>query len=311
MDAPAPLTAESPLPQPVPAPGRGAALAIPLMLLAMLLFSLNDVMGKVLVATYPPAQVLLIRSAAALLILLPLLGRRGIVAAVRVERPGLHVLRALFSTLDVICFYTAVIYLPLADVMAFYLAAPIFVAAMSPWLLKERVGWRRWSAIAVGFVGVVIALNPSAASLELPALLSLAGSLFFALLIVTTRSLGATTGEKVMVLYPIAGALVAGLILAPFSWVPPTGPDLLFLGLLGVISMSAYFCVNRSLKLAPAASVAPYQYTLIVWAILFGYPVFGDVPTAHMLIGAAIIIAAGLFIFWREQKLAAGRGTGT
>jgi len=294
--------AELSLPASLPAKGRG--LAIPLMLLGMLLFSLNDLMGKWLVATYSPAQVLLFRSIAALLILLPLLGRGGLVASVRVKRPGLHALRALFSTLDVICFYTAVIYLPLADAMAFYLAAPIFVAALSPWLLGERVGWRRWTAIGVGFAGVVIALNPSAESLELPALLSLGGSLCFALLIVTTRALGPMTSDKVLVLWPIVGALILGLVAALPTWVTPSGRDMLLMGLLGVVSMSAYFCVNRSLKLAPAASVAPYQYTLIVWAILFGYPVFGDVPTPQMLIGSAIIVAAGLFIFWREQFLA-------
>jgi drug/metabolite transporter (DMT)-like permease len=294
--------AEIPLALAVPAKGRGVAIA--LMLLGVLLFSLNDLLGKWLVGTYSPAQVLLIRSLAALLILLPLLGRAGLAAAVRVERPRLHALRMAFSTLDVICFYTAVIYLPLADVMAFYLAAPIFVAAMSPLLLGEKVGWRRWTAIGVGFVGVLITLNPSAASLEIPALLSLVGSLAFALLLVTTRLLGATTGDKVLVLWPIVGALLLGLVVTPFAWVTPTALDMALLGLLGLVSMGGYLCVNRSLKLAPAATVAPYQYTLLVWAIVFGYPVFGDVPTPHMLLGAAIIVAAGLFIFWREQVVA-------
>jgi drug/metabolite transporter (DMT)-like permease len=256
-------------------PGR-TNLAIGLMLFGILLFSLNDLMGKWLVGTYPPAQVVLIRSVAALALLLPLMLRDGLRSAVEVDRPGLHALRVLFSTVDVICFYTAVVYLPLADVMAFYLAAPIFVAAMSPFLLGETVGWRRWTAIAVGFVGVLIALDPSPSSLQWPALLALLGSAMFSLLTVSTRALGAAP-DKVLVLWQTVGAL------------------------LGLVSMSAYFCVNRSLKLAPAATVAPYQYTLIVWAILFGYPVFGDVPSPHMLIGAGIIIAAGLFIFWREQ----------
>jgi drug/metabolite transporter (DMT)-like permease len=280
-------------------PGR-TNLAIGLMLFGILLFSLNDLMGKWLVGTYPPAQVVLIRSVAALALLLPLMLRDGLRSAVEVDRPGLHALRVLFSTVDVICFYTAVVYLPLADVMAFYLAAPIFVAAMSPFLLGETVGWRRWTAIAVGFVGVLIALDPSPSSLQWPALLALLGSAMFSLLTVSTRALGAAP-DKVLVLWQTGGALLAGLVIAPFGWVPPTGIDYLLLALLGLVSMSAYFCVNRSLKLAPAATVAPYQYTLIVWAILFGYPVFGDVPSPHMLIGAGIIIAAGLFIFWREQ----------
>ena len=277
-------------------------IAVWLMLLGMLLFSMNDVLGKWLVGMYSPWQLLLIRSLAALAVLLPLMRRQGLLAAVTVDRPRLHLLRTVLATIEVACFYFAVIYLPLADVMAFYLAAPIFVAAMSPFLLGERVGWRRWTAILVGFVGVLIALGPSASSFALPALLSIAGSFFFSLMIVTTRALGSAP-DRVLVFWQTIGALVAGLAISPFVWVPPTARDYALLAVLGVVSLGAHFCVNRSLKLAPAGAVAPYQYTLIVWAILLGYTVFGDVPTPQMLIGAAIIIASGLFIFWREQVL--------
>jgi drug/metabolite transporter (DMT)-like permease len=282
-----------------PASGR-IGLAIALMLAAMLLFSANDAMGKWLVAAYSPVQLLLIRSLAALVILVPLLGRAGLADSIRVDRPGLHLLRTLFATADVTFFYIAVIYLPLADVMAFYLAAPIFVAALSPVLLGERIGWRRWTAILVGFVGVLIALGPSAQTFALPALLAIAGSLFFALFVLTTRALGAAP-DRVLVLWQTIGALLVGAVVSPFVWVPPTAVDCALLALLGVVSMGAHLCVTRSLKLAPAAVVAPYQYTILLWAIVFGYAVFGDVPTAPMLIGGAIIVAAGLFIFTREQ----------
>jgi S-adenosylmethionine uptake transporter len=281
-------------------PASKAGLAIGLTLFGMLLFSMNDVLGKWLVGTYSPAQILLIRSLAALAILVPLLMREGLMSALKVERPALHLLRAALSAADVTCFYIAVIYMPLADVMAFYMAAPIFVAALSPLLLGERVGWRRWTAIVVGFVGVVIALGPSATSFEGAALLSLAGSLAFALMVITTRSLGAAR-DKVLVGWQTVAALVVGLVAAPFTWVPADAPDYLLMALLGIVSMGAHLCVTRSLKLAPAATVAPYQYTLIVWAIVLGYPVFGDVPSPHMLTGAAIIVAAGLYIFFREQ----------
>ena len=279
-----------------------AQIAVLLMLLGMLLFSMNDVLGKWLVGMYSPWQLLLIRSLAALAVLLPLMRWEGLLAAVTVERPKLHILRTLLATIEVACFYFAVIYLPLADVMAFYLAAPIFVAAMSPFLLGERVGWRRWTAILVGFVGVLIALGPSASSFALPALLSIAGSFFFSLMVVTTRALGSAP-DRVLVFWQTIGALVAGLAISPFAWVPPTGRDYVLLAFLGVVALGAHLCVNRSLKLAPAATVAPYQYTMIVWAILLGYPVFGDVPSQQMLLGAAIIVASGLFIFWREQAL--------
>jgi drug/metabolite transporter (DMT)-like permease len=103
-------------------------------------------------------------------------------------------------------------------------------------------------------------------------------------------------------------ALVFGLMLAPFAWVTPSASDIALLSLLGVTGMAAHVCINRSLKLAPASTVVPFQYTTIVWAILLGYWVFGDVPDAAMLAGAGIIIAAGLFIFVREQRLARTRG---
>lgn len=283
---------------------RSASGAIPLMLFGMFLFSINDVLGKWLVGTYSPMQVILVRSIFALVVLMPWVAQDGVAKMIRLERPLLQLTRVFFSTVDVICFYVAVIYLPLADVMAFYMAAPIFIAAMSPFLLGERVGWRRWSAILVGFVGVLIALAPSASSLEIPALVSLLGCLCFSLMFVTTRSLGKTS-DKVLATWQIGGLIVAGAMGAPFAWTPPSLRDYALMAVLGIVSMAAYLCVNRALKLAPAASVSPYQYTMIVWAIILGYPAFGDVPSLHMLVGAAIIIASGLFIFWRQRQLAA------
>jgi drug/metabolite transporter (DMT)-like permease len=184
-------------------------------------------------------------------------------------------------------------------VITFYLAGPIYVTALSVILLGERVGWRRWAAVLIGFVGVVVALRPSAASFTYPALIALAGSLFFAVSMITTRMLRGTS-DTMLVTTQTLGALLFGAIAAPFGWTTPSLRDFLLLCLLGIVALVAHACTNRSLKLAPASVVVPYQYTLIVWAIVFGYLVFGDVPAALMLLGAAVIIAAGLFIFLRE-----------
>ena len=272
------------------------------MLAGILLFSLNDVMGKWLVSTYSVAQLLVIRSAAALLILTPLLWKAGVRSLVNVERPGMQALRVILSSAEVYCFYFAVITLPLADVMTYWLAAPIYVAAMSPFLLGEHVGWRRWTAIAIGFAGVLVALQPSAATLTAPALVSIAGSFCFAFMMLSGRALRGTP-DTTLVFWQMVGAGLLGLVIAPFQWVPPTAFDLSLLALLGVVAMVAHVCVNRSLKLADAATVAPFQYTLLFWGIVFGWLVFDDVPRPAMLVGAAIIIGAGLFIFFREQRL--------
>jgi drug/metabolite transporter (DMT)-like permease len=279
---------------------RSARAGIFLMLAGIFLFSVNDVLGKWLVATYTVWQVLLIRSIAALLVLAPFIWRAGWEPFRTAPKPGLQLVRVIFSTLEVAGFYWAVIWLSLADVMTFYLAAPIYVTAVSALFLGEQVGWRRWSAVIVGFIGVIIALRPTTASWSAPALIALAGSIVFSFLMIVTRHLRGTA-DIVLVTGQTAMALVAGIVFSPFAWVAPTAIDAGLLALLGVVSMIAHVCVNRSLKLAPASVVVPYQYTLIIWAIVFGFFVFGDVPEIAMIVGAIIIIAAGIYIFVREQ----------
>src|SRR5262249_24905505 len=147
---------------------------------------------------------------------------------------------------------------------------------------------------------VLLALRPSAATFTLPALIALTGSIIFAFLMIATRQLRETP-NTVLVAGQIVGTLIFGLILAPFGWVTPSLLDLTLLTLFGVLSIVGLSCVTLSLKLAAASVVAPYQYMFIVWPVLLGYAVFGDLPDALTLAGAAIIIMAGLYIFWREQ----------
>ena len=199
-------------------------------------------------------------------------------------------------------FFWAVTYLPLADAVTFYLAGPIYVTALSATLLGEHVGWRRWTAVVVGFIGVLIALQPSPATLTWPALIALAGSFFYALLMIVTRYVRGTN-DVVMAAGQISTTLVFAIVAAPFGWQPLPLGDALLMALLGFVAVIALMSVNRSLKLAPASVVVPYQYTLILWAVLLGYLVFGDQPQPHVLIGGAIIIAAGLFIFLRERAV--------
>jgi drug/metabolite transporter (DMT)-like permease len=291
--------------QPAQKVRSGALVGIGLMLLGVFLFSMNDVMGKWLVATYSVGQVLLLRSIAALAVLLPLMQRQKVPFRIP-PQPGLHAVRIALSTLEVASFYWAVTYLPLADVMTYYLAGPIYVAAFAVFWLGEKIDKPRILAIGVGFVGVLIALRPSPATLSLPALIALAGSMFYALLMITTRKLR-DTHDATLVLGQILGALIFGIVAAPFAWVTPGPLDLAGLFLLGIVSMGGHACVNRSLKIAPASVVAPYQYTLIVWAIVLGYLAFGDIVEFWTLVGAAVICGAGLVLLLLERE-AARRG---
>lgn len=171
---------------------RSARLAgIALMVLSIFMFSFGDAMGKFLVGTYSVGQLLFLRACAALLLLSPLVWRQRH-QFLQLERPGLQLFRVVLSTLEVAAFFLATVYLPLADVITYYLAGPIFVTAMSAIFLGEKVGWRRWTAILIGFCGVLIALRPSAQTVSLPALIALGGSLSFATLMLITRSLRKT-----------------------------------------------------------------------------------------------------------------------
>ena len=287
---------------------RSARLAgIALMLVGVCMFSFGDALGKVLVASYPVSELLLLRAAVPLAILLAMIWRQRATLP-RLERPGLQLLRMVLSTAEVAAFFVAVVYLPLADVITYYLACPIFVTALSAIILREHVGWRRWSAVVVGFCGVLIALQPSAQTVTWPAMIALGGSLSFALLMIVTRSLRATP-DIVLAATQFTGTFSVGLVLAPFVWVTPGLPDFGLFVLAGCISIVALLCTNRSLKLAPASVVVPYQYSMIVWAVMFGYVVFGDVPSVATIVGAAIIIGAGLYIFIREQQLGRGETT--
>jgi drug/metabolite transporter (DMT)-like permease len=274
---------------------------IALMLASVCMFSFGDALGKYIVATYSVGQLMLLRACAALVLLAPSIWRNR--AEFRLmERPWLQLLRVALSTIEIAAFFLATVYLPLADVVTYYLATPIFVTALSAVVLREQVGWRRWSAILIGFCGVLIALRPSAQSVTWPAMIALGGCLAFSWLMLITRSLRATP-DIVLASVQFMATLVFGLVTAPLCWVTPTWGSLTFFFAAGAISVCALLCVNRSLKLAPASTVVPYQYTMILWAVMFGYVVFGDVPSLSTALGAAIIIGAGLYIFLREREL--------
>lgn len=287
---------------PAPTSRDTTRLGILFMLLAILMFSLNDVMGKWLASTYSVGQLLLLRGVAALSVIGLFAAYRGWRGILKVSRPRLMALRMVLTAIEIGSFYYAVTYMPLTDAITFWLAAPIYVAALSPFLLGEQVGWRRWTAIAVGFVGVLVALRPSSETLTWPALVAIAGSLAFGLMMITGRALR-DSDDIALVFWPTLASALFGLALAPFSWVPPTSTHLMFLFLLGVVALAAHFCTNRSLILADAATVTPYQYTLLVWAMIFGWLFFNETPRPTTLIGAALIVGSGLYIFFREQQL--------
>lgn len=275
---------------------------IGLMVAGMFLFTVNDAIGKWLVVDYSVAQVIAVRSVAALIVLAPVLWALGKLDTLfPVKRPWLQLLRVLLVVAEVSCFYWAVRYLALADVFLIYMASPIFVTVLSVILLGERVGVWRWLAVVCGFAGVVLIFPPSGAALTVPALVALAGSVALALIMVLTRHLRGVGGYALITYQTMAVALAGGAML-PTVWITPGPVDLALLCLLGLVATMAHFLINRAVSVAPASVVAPYQYTSIIWAMILGFLVWGDVPSFQAMCGAALVIGAGLFILHRERR---------
>ena len=283
-----------------PAPNNHLA-GILLMAAAVLCFTLNDVLGKWLVATYSVAQVLVLRSVAALVVLSPMVAREGAEALLRPRRIRLQLLRVACGTLEVAAFYWAVSMMPLADTLAFWMATPIFVAVASAVILKEKLEPARLAAVALGFIGVVLALGAGLDTGWLPVLVAVFGVCVYTGYLLCTRALRGTPAS-VLAVYQMLGALVFGLIMLPFGWVTPTWADAALLMLLGVVATGAHLAVTKSLALAPAAVVVPWQYSMILWGILFGWIFFAEVPEPLMLVGVAVIVGAGLWLTRMEMR---------
>ncbi|MER9402662.1 DMT family transporter [Mesorhizobium caraganae] len=271
-----------------------------LMLAGDFMFALNDAMGKWLVASFSVGQVVFIRSIGAFIVLGPMIANQGSAKLFQMERPVLQSLRVVATTVDTALFYAAVVYLPLADVMSFYMAGPIYVAALSHFLLGEKVGWRRWAAILVGFCGVLIILKPSSAAFSLSSMFALVGSIAFAFAIILSRRLRGTS-DTTLVTWQTIGTLLVGAVMTIGAWRTPSVLDFGAMLLLGIVSCSAHLMITRALKLAPASTLAPLHYSLLLWAVIFGLAFFGDVPGPRILIGSAIVVLAGLFIFHRQK----------
>ena len=271
--------------------------------LGIAVFSVSNALGKYFVHRYPLGEILLFRSAAAFVCLTPFLSSRDVVASLARGQIALQVVRMVLVAIELVCFYVSVSTLPLAAVSTFYLAVPIYVMVLSAIFLRERVAPRRWVAALVGLAGVLVALRPGAAAVAgvgRAEAICVFGSLCYSVILTLTRRLRGTAGT-VLVAWQLAGVLALGAGWSALRFTMPGPLDLMALSAIGLITMAGYGGVNRGLQLAPASLVAPFQYTSIVWATVTGYLVFGEVPDTGTVLGAAIIVGAGLFLLFAER----------
>jgi drug/metabolite transporter (DMT)-like permease len=271
-------------------------------------FAVMDALVKTLTADYPVMQVVFLRSTASLLMVSAALPWFGGWAALRMTRLPSHLLRAFYAFIATICFFYAFRHLPLADVYVVGHAAPFFVTALSVPLLGERVGPRRWAAVIVGFIGVLIVLQPwsdgqAASSRDwAPWAAAVGAALFYALSVVQIRALSGSAGAAGMVVVFLGFAALAGAVISLPTWTPLAPTDYGLVALMGVFGVGGQVFMVLSYRLGPAALVAPFDYVALVWATALGFLLFGDVPTPAVVTGGAVIIAGGLYILHRETR---------
>ena len=286
------------LPRSATARQNGAGISF--MLLAVLLYGFMDALIKYQAARYPVVEVMFFRSLFALVPLLWLIRRGGGFTALRTRQPRLQALRAIVGFVSLLCFFQAFALMPLADVVAIGFAAPLFITALSVPLLGEHVGWRRWSAVLVGFLGVLIMVRPGAGLLGFASLVALLGTLTYAVSIIVIRRLSTTDGNAPTVASFTVFAVIATGSVLPFYWVTPVGADWIMLVAMGLLGGAGQIAFTHAFSLAPPVIVAPFDYANMLLATALGFLIWGDVPTATILAGAVLVIASGLYIVYRE-----------
>jgi drug/metabolite transporter (DMT)-like permease len=270
------------------------------MVAATFFFVALDTTGKHLASTYPVEQVVWARFAFHLLFVALWLGT-GLPHAMRSRRPGLQALRSVLMLCANGAAFLALRSLPLVDVSVLIFTSPLIVTALSGPLLGERVGARRWAAVAIGLVGALIVIRPGPALLQGVALVPLVAAFSFSLYQIATRRLSRHDSAMTMLLYtPVAGVALTSAIL-PVHWQTPDLWGWALMAFAGLVGLAGQLCLIRAIQAAPLPVIAPFNYLALIWSTLAGVLIFGDLPDAATMLGAAIIVASGLYVVHRER----------
>jgi drug/metabolite transporter (DMT)-like permease len=271
------------------------------MLAALVCFSCSDAASKLMTVALPPVEVAWLRYCVFALLTLgaALLTRKG--QKLRSQRPRLQVVRALAVLGSTVFFITGLGFLPIAEATSIAFVSPVIVTALSIPLLGEVVGWRRWSAVAVGLIGVLIVMRPGTDAFGPAAFFPVLSAASWAVALVVTRKMSGLDGPLIALLYAALVGWTVTSVLIPFVWVMP-GWQELALGLVtGTASTTAQWLVVLASQQTRASVLAPFTYTQLVWSGLFGLLIFGSVPDSWTMVGAAVIIVSGLHTAHRER----------
>jgi drug/metabolite transporter (DMT)-like permease len=285
--------------------------AILIKMLSVLLFALMSVLVRWLGDRIPLGQMVFFRSAFAILPVLAIFWLRGeLLAAVRTERPFGHLGRGMISVAGMFLNFAALARLPLADANALSFASPLITVALAAFILGETVRIYRWSAVAIGFVGVLVMLWPyldighvtASTAATVGAICALTAAFTNAGSVIQTRRLTDSETTSSIVFYFSFICALIGACTLPFAWHQPTLAELAALIGIGFIGGISHIFLTESYRYASASTVAPFDYVAMLWAFLFGYAFFGEIPTVYVFVGSAIVAASGLFVIWRERQ---------
>ena len=272
---------------------------------AICIFAVQDAVTKYLGDRYPALFITMIRFWAFALFVFFFAASRpgGIRAAVSTRRPWLQIVRGLLLVAEIVLIVYSYVYAGLAMSQSIFQATPLIITVLSIPLLGEAVGWRRGAAILVGLVGVLVIINPADVHFDLSLLLPLGASVLFALYSIATRAVGREDSAVTSLFYAgVAGAVAISLI-GPFHWTAVAPADWIVLGALCICGTLSHYFLIRAYELLPAAEVQPVTYFQLLLNVVFAVTLFGERVTLNMIVGALIVVGAGLFTIWREHQL--------
>lgn len=274
---------------------------IAVLLIGIVLFSLLDVVSKLLGQRMAVTQILWIRFLGFVPIALLMAWRPGKGIAWRSGRPGLQLVRSLLLVIEMGMFVWAFKTLPLADVQAVAACTPLLVVALSVLFLGERVGWRRWAAVGLGFLGMLLIVRPGFQEVGIGTLVVLGAAVLFAIYQIQLRIVGRVDAATTSGLWSAVVGAVAMSLVAPFDWTPPDTTGWILLAAAALLGALGHTIYSRAFVLAPASVLQPFNYLMLVFATLFGWLIFGDLPDAWTVAGALLIVAGGLYALHRER----------
>lgn len=298
-------TASAPPPMPpktVPSVDR-TGLAVLLMCLTCLIFAVQDGFSRVLGQEYPAFLVVMIRYWVFAIFVIAMVSRQpgGLKRAIRTKRPVLQMIRGGLLGMETVLMVEAFVRLGLIETHAVFAACPLLIAALSGPILGEKVGWRRWAAIGIGFLGILVILQPGGGVISLESLLPFGAALMFALYGLLTRKVSHDDPSMVSFFWSgVAGAFSVTLFgIWEWEWLAPG--DWIWMGALCLFGMTSHYLMIRAYELAEASALQPFAYTQLVWASIIGMIAFNDVLRPNVVAGAVIVVAAGLFTLWRQR----------